>query len=48
MVTQSYSHLCEKVAANEVDGMVMQKLSMLAFELNNRNYVAANAIQTVI
>lgn len=46
MVNQSYSNLCEKISASEVNEVVMQKLSQLVLELGNRNWNAANAIQT--
>ena len=46
-VNQSYAHLLEKTAANDIASDVMKKLENLVAELTNRNYSGATAIQTV-
>jgi hypothetical protein len=48
MVSQGYQHLCEKVAANDVAGDVMAKLTQLVSDLGTRNFASATAIQTVM
>ena len=46
MVSTAYNNLLEKINTNEVSADVMNKIAQLVSELNSRNFVAANAIQT--
>lgn len=46
-INQSYAHLLEKAASNDIGQDVMNKIENLVVELNTRNYHAASAIQTV-
>ncbi len=46
-VNQCYSHLLEMIGKNEVAEPIRQKVAQIAVELQNRNYPAATAIQTV-
>ena len=47
MVNAAYTHLLEKVKANQVGADVMAKLSKFVEFMAVRNYAGATAIQTV-
>ena len=47
LINAAYSNLCEKTAAGEVSPEVMQKINLLVASLSARNFVGANAVQTV-
>jgi hypothetical protein len=47
MVSAAYSHLLDKYRAGEVSGEVLQKLTQLVTDLQNRNFAGASAMQTV-
>jgi hypothetical protein len=46
-VRSAFKILIERIAANQVDQDMLQKLGKIAVALNSRNFFAANVLQTV-
>lgn len=45
-IKASYTHLCDRLKANEVSSDILQKLATFTEAICNKNYPVANSIQT--